>query len=148
MSENQFGFILGRSTTKAVHLIRRPIELYRNRKKNLHMVFIDLEKAYDKVSREILGDCLEKKEVLVVYIQPIKDMYDGVKTNVSISTGDTKYFHIDIGLHQGLGLSAFLFTIVMDDITLISVFYGRFTFVSGNKYLIEPRLGILVYVIC
>ena len=54
ISENQFGFMPGRSTTEAIRLLRQLIERFRERKRNLHMVFIDLEKAYDKVSREIL----------------------------------------------------------------------------------------------
>ena len=59
---------------------------------------------------------LEKKEVSVVYIKVIKDMYEGVKTSVRTSAGDTEYFPIDIELHQGSALSLFLFTIVMNEL--------------------------------
>ena len=61
VSENQFGFMPGRSTIEAIYLLRRLMGLYRDRKVDLHMVFIDMEKAYDRVQREVLWSCLEKK---------------------------------------------------------------------------------------
>ena len=45
--ENQFGFMPSRPPIEAIHLIHRLVELYRDRKSDLHIVFINLKKAYD-----------------------------------------------------------------------------------------------------
>ena len=92
ISENQFGFMLGRSTTEAIYLLRQLIERFRERKRNLHKFFIDLEKAYEKVSRKVLWWTLMKKGVPIKYIDIIKDMYDGVVTNVKTCGGITSDF--------------------------------------------------------
>ena len=81
------------------------------------MVFIDLEKAYDRVPRDVLQWALKKKAVSLKYVNIIKDMYEGFVTNVRTCGGLTDEFSITIGVHQGSTLSPFLFTIVMDEIT-------------------------------
>jgi hypothetical protein len=99
----------GRSTMEAIFLIRQLMEGYREQKKDLHMIFIDLEKAYDKMPRNIMWLALQKHKVSTKYITLIKDMYDNVVTSVQTSDGDTNDFPINIGLHQGSALSPYLF---------------------------------------
>jgi hypothetical protein len=64
------------------------VEKYREQKKDLHMVLIDLEKAYDKIARKVMWWVLEKHKVSMKYINLIRDMYDNVVT--SVHTGDSE----------------------------------------------------------
>jgi hypothetical protein len=94
------------------------MERCREQKKDLHMVFIDLEKAYDKVPRSIMWWALQKHKISTKYIILIKDMYDNVVTSVQTSDRDTNDFPINIGMHQGSALSPYyLFALVMDEVT-------------------------------
>ena len=56
---------------------------------------------------------IEKKEVHVIYIWVIKDMYNEATTSVMTQEGITKYFPIKISLHQGFSLRAYIFTLVL-----------------------------------
>lgn len=49
ITENQFGSLPPRSTTEAIHPVSRLMKQYSERKRDLHTMFIDLEKAYNKV---------------------------------------------------------------------------------------------------
>jgi len=81
------------------------------------MVFIDLEKAYDKIPRNVMWWALDKNKVPSKYVTLIKDMYNNAVTSVRTNDGNTAYFPIKIGLHQGSTLSPYLFAYVMDEVT-------------------------------
>jgi Reverse transcriptase (RNA-dependent DNA polymerase) len=93
------------------------MERHREQKKDLHMIFIDLEKACDKILRNIMWWTLKKKLVPTKYVTLIKKMYTNIMTCVRACDGESDIFSIKIGLHQGSALSPYIFTIVMDEIT-------------------------------
>ena len=93
------------------------MERYREQKKDLHLVFIDLEKTYDKIPRNVMWWALDKHKVPTKYVTLIKNMYNNVVTSVRTNDGNTGYLPIRIGLHQGSALSPYLFALVMDEVT-------------------------------
>ena len=81
----------------------------RYREKDLPIVFIDLEKAYDKIPMNVMWWALDIHKVPTKYVGLIKDMYNNVVTSARTSDEDTDDFPIRIKLHQVSALSPSLF---------------------------------------
>ena len=117
ISQQQYGFMPGKSTMDAIFALRMMTEKYRGGQKELHCVFIDLEKAYDRVPRLELWHCMRQAGVTEKYIRVVQNMYAGCETVVRCAAGLTKPFKVMVGLHQGSALSPLLFAVVMDQLT-------------------------------
>ena len=116
-SNQQYGFMPGKSTTDALFALRRLMEKYREGQKELHCVFVDLEKAYDKVPREEVWYCMRKSGLAEKYVRIVQYMYDDSTTAVRCAVGVTERFEVKVGLHQGSALSPCLFAMMMDRMT-------------------------------
>jgi Reverse transcriptase (RNA-dependent DNA polymerase) len=110
-------------------------------REDLHMIFIDLEKTYDKISRNIMWWALKRKLVPTKYVTLIKDMYTNIVTCVRTCDGESNIFSIKIGLHQGSALSPYIFTLVMDEITK-NIFFWCMLFADDVVLINESRIGV------
>jgi hypothetical protein len=76
-------------------------------------------------------------------------MYDNFVRSVQISDSDTNDFLINIGLHQGLTLSSYLCTLVMDEVTgdrwwypLVLVFANNVILVVESMIELDQKLEL------
>jgi len=67
-----------------------------------------LEKAFDKVPREVTRWALRKTGVEEWLVNAVMVMYEGSQTVVRTTEGDSKAFNVKVGLHQGSVLSPLL----------------------------------------
>ena len=79
----------------------------------LFLAFLDLEKAYDRVPRDVVYICLRRRGVSERLMRLVKTTYADTTTRVRTTFGDTEEFRIGVGLHQGLAL----FILILDTLT-------------------------------
>src|SRR5207245_3229491 len=109
----QFGFSPGKGTTDAIFIVRQLQEKYLAKKKDLWMAFIDLEKAFDRVPREVPWWALREVEVEEWLIKVIQSLYEEATTSVKLSSGESQPFEVKVEVHQGSVLSPLLFIVVL-----------------------------------
>jgi len=114
IDEMQFGFMKGKGTTDAIFIIRQMQEKFRAKGKKLCFGFVDLEKAFDRVPREVIRWAMHKLGVEEWLVSAVMSMYTGAKTFVRIVYGNCNGFEVKIDMHQDSTLIPLLLVIVME----------------------------------
>ena len=105
----KFGFMPGKGTTDAIIQ-----EKHHAKKKKLYYAFVDLEKTFDRVPREVVRWALRKLGVDEWLIRTVMALYAEACTVVRTGAELSESFEVKVGLHHGSVLSPLLFAAVMD----------------------------------
>lgn len=113
--EEQNGFRAGRSCMDNIFTLQQIIEKRVARNLSTHIVFIDLEKAYDNIPLKPLFNILTRTDLKKTYIRAIYNIYKNPQSLVKIKNTFSEPFRVTKGLKQGCCLSPTLFKIYIQE---------------------------------
>ena len=82
--------------------MKQLVEKYREKRKELHVAFMDLEKGYDKVCREALWRMLHECGANVYLIRSMSSLYNGSRVCVRFDSRMWEYFEVSRGVETGV----------------------------------------------
>ena len=113
IDDSQFGFVPGRGTRDAIFVVRLLQEKYLAANKRLHMAFVVLDKAFDRVPRKVIWWALRiGVDEWIVHL--VQGMYSNARSSVRVDEGYSEEFEVKVGVHQGSVLRLLLFIVVLE----------------------------------
>ena len=114
IDEIQCRFMSGHGTTDAIFIVRQLQEKHLTANKPLYMAFVDLEKAFDRVPRDVIWWAMRKLGIDEWLVRLVQSMYTDVRSRARVGNGYSEEFEVAVGVHQGSVLSPLLFIIVLE----------------------------------
>ena len=90
------------------------MQKFLEKKRPLYYAFVNLEKAFDRIPREVVRWALRKLEVEEWLVKAVMIMYKKARTMVKMKHGNSEEFEVKVGVHQGSVLSPLLFVVVTE----------------------------------
>ena len=91
----------GKGTTDAIFVVRQMQEKFVAKNRTLYYAFVDLEKAFDRIPREVVRWALRKLGVEEWLVKAVMTMYEKARTVVGMKHGNSEEFEVMVGVHQG-----------------------------------------------
>ena len=117
IGEMQFGFKPEYRTTNVIFILTQLQEKYEAKRKNLYFVFVDLEKAFDRMSRDVVWWASRKQGVEERLVKIIQLMYRNTRSHIKISGTFSDDFLVQVGIHEGSVLSPLLFIMLLEAVS-------------------------------
>lgn len=148
LNENQAGFRKGYSTLDHIFSLNALVELFKSQKKKVYCAFIDFSRAFDSVWRIGLWKKLLESSVNGKMLRLIHNMYEGIKSCISIQGDNSPFFACECGVRQGENLSPLLFALYLNDLEAFLLhknLSGITIDINDDEFFIYMRLFTLLY---
>ena len=106
----------GRGITDAIFIPRQLQEKHLVAGKTLYLAFIVLERAFDRVPREVIWWSMRKLKIDEWLVRIVQSMYKEVRSRVRVGDEYSNSFDVRVGVHQGSVL--LLFVIVLEALSM------------------------------
>ena len=110
----QSGYVKGRFIGESIRLLADTMHFIRVKNIPGVAVFLDFEKAFDSVERNLIHKCLETFNFDLDLRQWIRVFYTDISNCVLNNAYASKHFHLERGVRQGCPLSGTLFVIAIE----------------------------------
>ena len=118
LTTNQLGFIKGSRTSDAHVILDNLIDEYcQKNNKYIYSCFVDFEKAFDTIPRDLLFKKLFNMGITGNFFNILKQLYIDDKASLKMQNYISKPFPTNQGVRQGRVLSPLLFNLYMADFT-------------------------------
>lgn len=114
LSITQFGFRKSRSTAEPLFCVRRLQDLGESGHENIILIFLDWEKAFDKLNHSKLIETLERMKIDKKMIDNIQALYGNPMFRTVHNNRTSDWKKQNSGIRQGCPLSPYLFVIMMN----------------------------------
>ena len=148
LAEDQAGFRKQYSTLDHIYSLHALIEILKIKKQKLFACFVDFSSAFDSVWRAGLWHKLVQHNVNGKVFNVIFNMYEDIKSCVSLMGNNSGFFGSFAGVRQGENLSPVLFSIYLNDLgnfLLHNSDNGLKIYGESEDFMIYLRLIVLLY---